>query len=175
MPTRVAHLNAHLVASLQERRLGLALGEGFDGAQLGEAGVADSAFGDRFSWTAVRPAIRHGARSDDRARSQGAGPGRVGDQRPEIEGHVDPGVGAAERAAVEVDAQSPVQLAVPPAVAQRPVEAAIAGELSSLSDRQLDRLLGYIQALKELPEGTAPQNTAIVEKNASEENSSAAG
>lgn len=63
----------------------------------------------------------------------------------------------------------------PPAAAQRPVEAAIAGELGSLSDRQLDRLLGYIQALKELPEGTAPQNTAIVEKNASSENFSAAG
>jgi len=61
------------------------------------------------------------------------------------------------------------------AAAQRPVEAAIAGELSSLSDRQLDRLLGYIQALKELPEGAASQNTAIVEKNASSENSSAAG
>lgn len=62
-----------------------------------------------------------------------------------------------------------------PAVAQRPVEAAIAGELSSLSDRQLDRLLGYIQALKELPEGAASQNTTIVEKNVSSENSSAAG
>lgn len=61
------------------------------------------------------------------------------------------------------------------AVAQRPVEAAIAGELGSLSDRQLDRLFGYIQALKELPEGAASQNTAIVEKNASEESSSAAG
>lgn len=62
-----------------------------------------------------------------------------------------------------------------PAVAQRPVEAAIAGELGSLSDRQLDRLFGYIQALKELPEGAASQNTSIVEKNASSENSSAAG
>lgn len=62
-----------------------------------------------------------------------------------------------------------------PAVAQRPAEAAIAGELGSLSDRQLDRLLGYIQALKELPEGAASQNTTIVEKNVSEENSSAAG
>ena len=63
----------------------------------------------------------------------------------------------------------------PPAAAQRPVEAAIAGELGSLSDRQLDRLLGYIQALKELPEGAASQNPAMVEKNVSEENSSAAG
>lgn len=62
-----------------------------------------------------------------------------------------------------------------PAAAQRPAEAVIAGELGSLSDRQLDRLLGYIQALKELPEGVASQNTAIVEKNASGENSSAAG
>lgn len=62
-----------------------------------------------------------------------------------------------------------------PAAAQRPAEAAIAGELGSLSDRQLDRLLGYIQALKELPEGAASQNASIVEKNASSENSSAAG
>lgn len=62
-----------------------------------------------------------------------------------------------------------------PAAAQRPVEAAIAGELGSLSDRQLDRLFGYIQALKELPEGAASQNTSIVEKNVSEENSSAVG
>lgn len=62
-----------------------------------------------------------------------------------------------------------------PAAAQRPVEAAIAGELGFLSDRQLDRLFGYIQALKELPEGAASQNTSIVEKNASSENSSAAG
>lgn len=62
-----------------------------------------------------------------------------------------------------------------PAASQRPAEAAIAGELGSLSDRQLDRLLGYIQALKELPEGAASQNASIVEKNASSENSSAAG
>ena len=71
------------------------------------------------------------------------------------------------------DSREPIS--PPPAAVQRPAEAAIAGELGSLSDRQLDRLLGYIQALKELPEGAASQNTAIVEKNASEENSSAAG
>ncbi len=71
------------------------------------------------------------------------------------------------------DSREPIS--PPPAAAQRPAEAAIAGELGSLSDRQLDRLLGYIQALKELPEGAASQNTAIVEKNASEESSSAAG
>ena len=57
------------------------------------------------------------------------------------------------------------------AVAQRPAEVAITGELHNLSDRQL----GYIQALKELPDSTTPQNVAIAEKNASEENSSAAG
>ena len=61
------------------------------------------------------------------------------------------------------------------AVAQRPAEVAITGELHNLSDRQLDRLMGYIQALKELPDSTTPQNVAIAEKNASEENSSAAG
>ena len=69
------------------------------------------------------------------------------------------------------DSREPIN----PTPAPRPAEAAIAGELGSLSDRQLDRLLGYIQALKELPEGTASQNTAIVEKNASGENSSAVG
>lgn len=74
------------------------------------------------------------------------------------------------------DSREPINpTPAPPAAAQRPAEAAIAGELGSLSDRQLDRLLGYIQALKELPEGAASQNTAIVEKNASGENSSAAG
>ena len=61
------------------------------------------------------------------------------------------------------------------AVAQRPAEVAITGELHNLSDRQLDRLMGYIQALKELPDSTTPQNVAIAEKNASEENSTAAG
>lgn len=73
------------------------------------------------------------------------------------------------------NSREPIAQHTPPAAAQRPAEAAIAGELGSLSDRQLDRLLGYIQALKELPEGAASQNTAIVEKNASGENSSAAG
>lgn len=62
-----------------------------------------------------------------------------------------------------------------PAAAQRPVEAAIAGELGSLSDRQLDRLMGYIQALKEVPDSTTPQNVAIAEKNALDGNSSAVG
>lgn len=74
------------------------------------------------------------------------------------------------------DSREPINpTPAPPAAARRPAEAAIAGELGSLSDRQLDRLLGYIQALRELPEGAASQNTAIVEKNASGENSSAAG
>lgn len=74
------------------------------------------------------------------------------------------------------DSREPISpTPAPPSAAQRPAEAAIAGELGSLSDRQLDRLLGYIQALKELPEGAASQNTSIVEKNASSESSSAAG
>lgn len=60
------------------------------------------------------------------------------------------------------------------AAVQRPAEAAIASELHSLSDRQLDRLMGYIQALKELPDAT-PQNAAIAEKNALEGTFSASG
>lgn len=60
------------------------------------------------------------------------------------------------------DSREPISpTPAPPSAAQRPAEAAIAGELGSLSDRQLDRLLGYIQALKELPEGAASQNTSI--------------
>lgn len=58
---------------------------------------------------------------------------------------------------------------------QRPVEAAITGELHNLSDRQLDRLMGYIQALKEVPDSTTPQNVAIAEKNALDGSSSAVG
>lgn len=74
------------------------------------------------------------------------------------------------------DSREPIsQTPAPPSAAQRPAEVAITGELHNLSDRQLDRLMGYIQALKELPDSTTPQNVAIAEKNASEENSSAAG
>lgn len=74
------------------------------------------------------------------------------------------------------DSREPISpTPAPLSSAQRPAEVAITGELHNLSDRQLDRLMGYIQALKELPDSTTPQNVAIAEKNASEENSSAAG
>ncbi|MNI41295.1 hypothetical protein D3C73_955450 [compost metagenome] len=43
----------------------------------------------------------------------------MGDQRPEVEGHVDARVGAAEVLAVDLHQQGPVQLAVLPALAQR--------------------------------------------------------
>lgn len=74
------------------------------------------------------------------------------------------------------DSRSPAAQAPTASVsAQRPVEAAITGELHNLSDRQLDRLMGYIQALKELPDSTTPQNVAIAEKNALDGSSSAVG
>lgn len=72
------------------------------------------------------------------------------------------------------DSQEPSKTPAASAAVQRPAEAAIASELHSLSDRQLDRLMGYIQALKELPDAT-PQNAAIAEKNALEGTFSASG
>lgn len=74
------------------------------------------------------------------------------------------------------DSREPIRAAsVPSATIQRPAEVAIAGELHNLSDRQLDRLMGYIQALKEVPDSTTPQNVAIAEKNALDGSSSAVG
>lgn len=64
------------------------------------------------------------------------------------------------------DSREPSKAPAVSAAVQRPAEAAIANELHSLSDRQLDRLMGYIQALKELPDSTEPQKAAIAEKNA---------
>lgn len=74
------------------------------------------------------------------------------------------------------DSREPIRAAsVPSATTQRPAEVVIAVELHNLSDRQLDRLMGYIQALKEVPDSTTPQNVAIAEKNALDGNSSAVG
>src|SRR3546814_4811211 len=63
-------------------------------------------------------AIRHRARPDDRSRAQIARLRRMGDVLAEVEGHVDARIGPAERLAVEIDAQRPVQLTVPPAIAE---------------------------------------------------------
>src|SRR3546814_11723062 len=43
----------------------------------------------------------------------------MGDELAEVEGHVDAGIGAAERLAVEVDAKRAMQLPVAPALAER--------------------------------------------------------
>ncbi len=107
------------VALLQERRDRLAAADRLDHPHLGQAAITDAAFRDRLARPAVRIAVGHGARADDRPRPQRAGLGRMGDQRAEIEGHVLPRVRTTERLAVQVDLQHAVQLAVLPPVAQR--------------------------------------------------------
>src|SRR3546814_6312176 len=84
---------------------------------FGKAAIADAALGDRLAGAAAGVAIRHRARPDDRSRAQIARLRRMGDELAEVEGHVDARIGPAERLAVEIDAQRPVQLTVPPAIA----------------------------------------------------------
>src|SRR5208337_737440 len=99
----VEHLDAHDVAGLQERRLRRAGADGFDRAKLGDAGVAAAALIDRPSRTAVGVLVRDGARADDGAGAERARLGGVRNQPREVEGHVDAGLDAAERPAVQVD------------------------------------------------------------------------
>src|SRR4051812_46358973 len=114
----VVHPDADGVARLEERRLRRAFEDGLDGADLGDAGIAEAAVGDRLAGAAIGVTVGDRARTDDRARRQVAGPGEVGDEGAEIEGHVIAGVGAAERRAVEIDLERARELAVPPALAQ---------------------------------------------------------
>ena len=84
------------VAGLEEGRRRLAVEDGLDGADLGEAGIALAAAVDRLARAAVRVAVGDRARAEDRAGAEVAGLGEMGDERAEIEGHVLAGVGAAE-------------------------------------------------------------------------------
>ena len=75
-----------------------------DRAQLGDAGIAGAALGDRLARAAVE-LVGDRARADDRAGGERPGLRGMGDQLRKIEGHVDAGIGAAERLAVEVDVE----------------------------------------------------------------------
>src|SRR5690554_5433515 len=81
----VLHLDAHDVAEAHERRLRPALLDRLDGADLGDAGIADAALGDRLARPAVE-LVRHRARADDRAGDERAGLRGMGDQGREVEG-----------------------------------------------------------------------------------------
>src|SRR5690606_30019009 len=98
----VLHLDANFIAETQVRRFGRAALDRFHYALLGDAGVTNSAGGNRLARAAVR-AVRDRARTDDGACAKRPGASRVDNQRREIKRHVDAGVGAAERLAVEVD------------------------------------------------------------------------
>ena len=84
---------------------GRAVSDRLDHAQFGEAGIAGAAFRHRFARPAVE-LVGHGARTDDGAGGKRPRLRRMGDQLSEIESHVDAGIGAAERLAVEVDAEA---------------------------------------------------------------------
>src|SRR4051812_2871141 len=99
----VVHGDADGVAMLQEGGPGLSLEDRLDGANLGDAGVTKAAVGDRLARTAIGTTVGDSAGSEDRARADVPSLRKVRDERAEIEGHVDAGVGAAERLAVEID------------------------------------------------------------------------
>src|SRR5579859_998639 len=115
----VLHLDMDPVARRQERGLRLALADGFHRADLGQAGIAQAALRDRLARSAVGVAVRHGARADDGAGRQRTGPGGMGDQGREVEGHVDARIGLAEQFAVQMGQQRQMQLAAVPGVAER--------------------------------------------------------
>ncbi|MNK74606.1 hypothetical protein D3C87_941250 [compost metagenome] len=101
---------------LEEGGFGLAGQDGLDGADLGDAGIAQTVFGHGLARTAVGVLVRHRARADDGPGDQGAGLGQMGDQNAEVEGHVDARVGLAELCAVQLDQKLARQLAVLPAI-----------------------------------------------------------
>ncbi len=112
-PLLIVHADFHPIAIAQEGRSGLALFDRFVGAHLGDAGIAHAAVLDL---GAPQPAllVRHRARADDCARSQPAGLGRMRDELGEVEGHVHPGIGLTEQAAVDLHPQGQMQLVVVP-------------------------------------------------------------
>ena len=85
----------------------LALGDDFQRASFGDAGVA-----------LVRILVRDGARTDDGAGAQVARLGGVRDQVAKTEHHVDTGIRLADLRAIPRDAQGQMQLAVLPGIAQ---------------------------------------------------------
>src|SRR3546814_16900696 len=115
----IVHPDANRIALFHERRFRLALQDRLDRAHLGKATVAEPALGDRLARAAVRIAVRHGARSDDRSRTQIPCLRRMGDALAEVEGHVDAGIGAPPRLAVELDEKRYRQLPDAPATAER--------------------------------------------------------
>src|SRR5688572_1589803 len=114
----VVHPDPDRVAALEELGPGLAFEDRLDRSHLGDAAVAEAALVDRLAGAAALIAVGDGAGADDRAGPDVPGLRQMGDQGSEVEGHVDPGVGAAEGLAVEIDLEGAVELAVPEAVAE---------------------------------------------------------
>src|ERR671914_2698160 len=115
---RVLHFDPDRIAEPHEGRLRLARADGLDRAELRDATVAEATFRDRAAWAAIRVLVRHGAGSDDRASAETPGSRGVRDERPEIEGHIRPGVRLAEQLAVHRGEQRQMDLAVMPRLAQ---------------------------------------------------------
>ena len=64
---RIQHLDFHRIASAHKRRLGLAVVDGLDHPDFGDAAIAEAAFADRLAGVAIGALVGDGAGSDDRA------------------------------------------------------------------------------------------------------------
>ena len=114
----VLHLDADGVARHHEARARLALGDGFDHADFGDAAVAEPALGHRLARIAIGTLVRDRARADDRACGQRARLRGMRNEIGEAEGGIDAGIGAAERLAVVIDHQRQMDDAARPRIAQ---------------------------------------------------------
>src|SRR3954451_2173542 len=114
----VLHLDPDRVAEAEEFGRGLAVPDGFDGAHLGEAGIAAAPFGDRPARPALRVLFRDRAGADDRACRERPRLRRVADQGRKIEGHVVAGVRAAENPAVDGGQERQGELRAVPGLAE---------------------------------------------------------
>src|SRR5690606_7282403 len=114
MALGVAHLDLDLVAPFEEAGHGLAVLDRLDHALFGDARIAAPALRHRLARPAVRIAVRHRARADNRAGGEIARLGCVGDELAEVERHVRASVRSPERLAVERHMHGQMQFAVAP-------------------------------------------------------------
>src|SRR6186713_1322039 len=91
-PAPIVHLDPYAVAEAQERSRRRSADQRLDGPLLGDARITDASGGRRPARTAVL-LIGYRPRADDAAGHELARPGDVRDQRPEVERHVDSGIG----------------------------------------------------------------------------------
>ncbi|EIM72497.1 hypothetical protein A33O_19389 [Nitratireductor aquibiodomus RA22] len=102
MAPTVFHLDTHRIAEAQERRLWFTVCYRLDHADFSDTGVTDPALVNRLSGSAVQ-LVGYRTRADDRAGAERTRFGSMGNQRREIECHIDAGVGPTERLTVKIN------------------------------------------------------------------------